>query len=187
MTRKQVFLANINPDLQPIEEWHLLKFIGNETKTSIYNNDYIKLQEMDFELKDYNSLKRLKSNNYGVTAYWLPEADGSIKKAYTYQDGRYIGEVTNATDMAYNENQIEQTDEDRELMLHQQKRISKFDKFVKTEKALIPDIGSMNPAQTAQYANVEVELVETIQPGGYEEDEFSFSDVDWGARAIESL
>lgn len=120
-------------------------------------------------------------------AYWLPEADGSIEKAYLYQGGKYIGEVANATKMAYNENRIEQTDEDREKMLHQQKRIAKFDKFIKEERKLIPNIGSMEAPQSAKHAEVEVELVETIQPGGYEEDEFSFSDVDWASRAIDSL
>ncbi len=187
MTRRDVFLAQINPDLQPIEPWHLFKFIGNETETSIYNNDYIKLQEMNFELGDYSTLKRLKPNSYKVTAYWLPEEDGSIKQAYIYQDGRFIDTVTNATYKSYNENLIEQTDEDREKMLHQQKRISKFDKFIRNEKELIPNIGSMEPVASTNYDDVKVELVETIQPGGYEEDEFSFENVDWGARAIESL
>lgn len=190
MSRKDVFLENINPELEPIEQWHLFKFIGNETKTSIYNNDYIKLQEMNFELTDYNSLKRLKSNNYGVIAYWLPEDDGSIKTAYLYQDGKYIGEAANATDRAYNENQVEQTEEDRANMLHQQKRISKFDKFIKDEKELIPNIGTMELAQSARYENIEVELVETVQPGGYEEDEFTvsaYAGVDWASRAIDSL
>ena len=81
----------------------------------------------------------MKSNNYGVTAYWLPVADGSIKTAYLYQDGKYIGEASNATELAYNENRIEQTEEDFENMLHQQKRISKFDKFIKEEKGANPE------------------------------------------------
>ena len=55
MSRKDVFLAQINPELQPIEPWHLFKFIGNVTDTSIYNNDYVKLQEMEFELTDYTA------------------------------------------------------------------------------------------------------------------------------------
>ena len=45
----------------------------------------------------------------------------------------------------------------------------------------------MEPVQSAKYADIEVQLVESVQPGGYEEDEFSFSDVDWSARAIDSL
>lgn len=187
MTRREVFLSRVNPDLEPIEKWHLYKFIGNETSTSIYNNDFVKLQQMDFELSNYDSLKRLKPNNYQVTAYWLPTDDGSIKEAYIYQDGRYIDKVTNATDMAYNENKIEQTQEDYDKMLHQQKRISKFDKFIKEEKTEIPNIGSMDTVETASFADVKVELVETVQPGGYEEDEFTFADIDWEAMGRESM
>lgn len=184
MTRREVFLSQYNPDLKPIENWHLYRFIGNETETSIYNNDYAIIQEEKFELMNFESLKRLKPNNYGVTAYWMPETDGSINKAYIYQGDTYIGEALNSSQFQYNENKIEQTDEDKANILHQNKRNAKFDKFIKERKAEIGKTGVLEvPLDNA--AEMDVPIVETEQPKGYEEDEFT--DVDWAARALATL
>jgi hypothetical protein len=84
MTRKQVFLSKANPSLKPIQPWYLYQFIGNETQTSIYNNDYCRVDGELFELADFSCLNRLKSNNAEVTAYWLPLEGGSIDRIYLY-------------------------------------------------------------------------------------------------------
>ena len=166
MTRREVFLANINPDLRPIEHWHLYKFIGNETETSINKNDYCFVQEDKFELSDFESLKRLKSNNYNVTAYWLPEADGSINRAYLYQGDTYIGEVLNSRNFEYNENKIEQTDEDRANILRQNKRVAEFDKFIRNKRKDIPKVEVYDSVEMNEIRSVEVEIIETEQPKG---------------------
>jgi hypothetical protein len=173
MTRKQVFLSNINPDLKPIEHWHLYRFIGNETETSIRNNDYCAVANEEFELINFDSLNRLKSNNTKITAYWLPDDDGSINKVYLYQGENYIGEALNRSKFDYNENAIERTDEDRDNMLHQEKRLAKFDKFVKENRSDIPKIGKMDSETSATIAAVPVEIVETVQPKGLD-DEFEY-------------
>ena len=188
MTRQEVFLSNINPDLQPIEHWHLYRFIGNETKTSIYNNDNAIVQEEKFELMNFESLKRLKPNNYEVTAYWLPEADGSINKVYLYQGDTYIGEALNSRQFEYNENKIEQTDEDRANILHQNKRTAKFDKFIKENRRDIPKVDTYDTEEMEVIRSVPVEIVETEQPRGYEDDEFNeLENMDWAARAVANL
>jgi hypothetical protein len=185
MTRKQVFLAHINPDLKPIEHWHLYRFIGNETQTSIRNNDYCAVANEEFELMSFDSLNRLKSNNVKTTAYWLPNEDGSIDKVYLYQGETYIGEALNRSKFDYNENAIERTDEDRDNMLHQEKRLAQYDKFIKESRLEVPKIGKMDSEVSAVIAAVPVEIVETVQPKGLDEDfEYEYDAVAWAKQSL---
>ncbi|MFV0507470.1 MAG: hypothetical protein ACK5L5_12350 [Bacteroidales bacterium] len=159
MTRKEVFMANVNPELKSIAEWYLYQFIGNETATTINNSDYVKVNGEEFELADYATLKRLKVNNRRVTAYWLPNAENEVKKVYLYQDGEYLGEAVNRAEFAYNENAIERTDEDRANIVHQSKRLAKFDKMIKDRKADIPKLGSRELEDTQELENTELEVI----------------------------
>lgn len=186
MTRKDVLIKQYNPNLRPIEKWYLYKFIGNMTETTLYNNDYCPVQMENFEIVDFECLKRLKPNNNNVTAYWLPDADGSIKEVYLYQGDTYIGEAINKTQYKYNENAIERTEADYENMLHQEKRAAKFDKFIKERRKSIPKVGVL---EGPSLQDIEVKIIEeTEQPKGYEEDEFTeIENIDWAARALQSL
>lgn len=184
MTRKQVLLTQVNPTLQPIEHWHLYKFIGNETETSIYKNDYLPCNNSEFVIADFKMLKRLKPNDYTVKAYWLPEEDGSIKRVYVYQGDNYIGEAINRDEFTYNECAIERTDEDRANMQKQAHRVGSFDKFIKEEKAEIPKIGSYKVE--TQYIGKPIVLEETEQPAGYEESGYD-NNTNWAEMAKNSL
>jgi hypothetical protein len=186
MTRKQVLVKMMNPTLMAIEPWYLYKFIGNETETSIYNNDYCPVQQMDFWLKDYDSLRRLKPNNNKVVAYWLPEEDGSIDKVYLYQDDNFIGEAYNSTKHEYNEFAVERGAADDDAMLHQNKRNAKFDKLIKEVRADIPRVGFEEATQAAERAAITPDIVETVQPKNYDAYD-DLEDTDWAARAINSL
>lgn len=187
MTRRDVLMKCYNPDLQPIEPSYLLQFIGNETETSIRNNDYCAVNNEEFELVDFNALRRLKPNNYSLMAYWLPEADGSVKRVYLYQDGIYVGEAVNRGDTDYNECAIERTDTDRDNMLHQEKRAAKFDKFVKERRAELTKIGRVAAEQSVTIAAVPTDIVleEHEQPANYEADEFTTDN--YAEMAINSL
>ena len=188
MTRKEVMIKHMNPSLKPIEPWYLYKFIGNETETSIYNNDYCPVQQMDFWLRDYNSLRRLKPNNRKVMAYWLPENDGSIDKVYLYQDDTFIGEAYNSTKYEYNEFAVERTEsvDDKENMLHQNKRNAKFDKLIKERRAEIPKVGYETPEQLKDRETITPEIVENEQPKNYDGDD-DLEEIDWAAKATNSL
>jgi len=202
MTRRDVLMKQVNPDLKPMDMAYLMQWIGNVTETSIRNNDWCMVDNAGFELKDFNSLKRLKPNNYRVTAYWLPKADTghgtegheTVETVYLYQDGVYIGEAENREKYAYNECEAERTEGDAEAMLHQQKRVAKFDKWVKERRAELPKVGHMDagrmeelesPALTGTpFGKGEVPEVNE-QPLGYEEDEWNAED--YAALAISRL
>jgi hypothetical protein len=182
MTRKDVFMSQINPDLRPLEKRILYKYIGNETETRIYNNDYCPVNNEEFELVNFDSLDRLKPNCVEVKAYWLPDKTGSVSEVYLYQEERYIGKAVNRGATSYNENQIEQTEEDEAKKLHQQKRIAKFDKKIKERRASIGKTGKMSTKERKSIEKIEVEIVETVQPEGYDETE-----MDYIALAVKQL
>jgi hypothetical protein len=185
MTRRQVLIANANPHLQPVERWHLYRFIGNTAKTSIRNNDYCQVANGEFDIVDFHCLKRLKPNDYSVMAYWLPSGDGSVERVYLYQGDTYIGEAINRSATDYNECHAEQTAADEAKMLEQNKRVAKFDKFVKESRAGIPVVGRQPAAVSRMIEAVEVEIVETVQPAGVDEDYGDVIGRDWGKYAVE--
>jgi hypothetical protein len=185
MTRKDVFLSNINPNLEIMQEWYLFKFIGNETKTSIYNNNKLPLEGCEFWLKDYECLERLESGNYNVTAYWLPSGENEgennhsiIEKAYLYQGDRYIGEAINSESYQYNENAIERTQDDEMGMFEQQKRVAKFDKMIKSKRKRLLKVGveCANDYSHIQPIPAGANDYSPIQPILTEQDEFDLED-----------
>lgn len=189
MTRRDVLMKQVNPNLKPIEHWYLYQFIGNETETSIYNNDFCPVQHEKFELMDFTCLKKLKSNNLNVKAYWLPNNDGGIDKVYLYQDGIYIGEALNRSAFDYNECAIERTDDDDAKIQYQSKRIAKYDKFIRDERREVPAIGHANIDRLVNADTIDSKVVEN----GCDEQEqmalleCSFDNNDWKTIGINSL
>lgn len=180
MTRKEVLVKRANPTLKMIEPWYLFRFIGNRTQTSIVNNNRLMIQREHFELSDFESLARMKSNSRSVEAYWLPETDGKLSTAYLYQGDTYIGEAVNMEAFRYNEFAIERTAEDEAAMLHQQKRVAKFDKMIKQRRLQVPHVGGTEPAgkkeKDYEMSVPVVEIAENAQPQNYEGDEFETAD-----------
>ncbi|MDR1846737.1 MAG: hypothetical protein LBR17_01285 [Bacteroidales bacterium] len=175
MTRKDVLIKMVNPILKPIQNWHLYKYIGNQTQCTLYNNDYVKAANSEFELKDFSCLKRLQPNNTKVTAYWLPDDNGDVKEVYLYQNDKYIGEATNRRLTDYNENAIERTAEDEERILYQNKRIRKFDKAIKERKQKIMNVGIMTGEVAEIAPNINFDIVEGKQPNGIDDDGLDLS------------
>jgi hypothetical protein len=162
MTRKEVFLGHINPNLPALEPWYLYKYIGNETETSLRNNDYCVVNYNKFLLDDFMSLKRLKPGNTDLTAYWIPLQEGSVERVYLYQGETYIGEAYNSKQIEYNEFAYERTEEDEVRMLEQHKRGAKFDKITKENRGW--SIGIMDSDTVAEILSAPVDIVCTIQP-----------------------
>lgn len=196
MTRRDVLMERVNPELKGVERWYLWRFIGHRTATSVVNNNRVMIQGEHFELESFEALSRMKANSRKVEAYWVeaPQrsegGEGSrIEEAYLYQGDRYIGRVENMERQRYNEFACERTEEDEAAMLHQQKRVAKFDKMVRERRASVPRVGvAPQPPKGGagwHYEEVEAEVVEVHeQPKNYEGDE---NEVDYAALALESL
>jgi len=182
-TRKQVFLENINPNLPKLEPWYLYKYIGNETETSIRNNDYCAVNYNKFLLENFESLKRLNPGNTEVKAYWIPLKDGSVDKVYLYQDDTYIGEAFNSKQIEYNEFAYERTEEDEANMLRQNKRAAKFDKMTKDHRGY--RIGIMDSEVSAEIISMPPEIVEAAQ--SEEIDKYDYETMDFSQLAVNQL
>ncbi|KAA6312861.1 hypothetical protein EZS27_036277, partial [termite gut metagenome] len=88
---------------------------------------------------------------------------------YLYQEDTYIGEALNRSAFDYNECAIERTPEDEAKMLHQQKRVAKFDKLIKESKTDIPKV--MHRKKDAAEEEILSAPVETFAPVTLEEED----------------
>jgi hypothetical protein len=175
MTRRDVFLQNVNPVLKPIEEWYLFKRIGYATETSIQKDDYVKTNGYEYELKNFGDLHKLKPNNCQVTAYWLPiDNPYYSQEVYLYQDDKYLGKGVCLEDMKYNECAIERTAADKEAMEHQFKRLAKYDKLIKEVRADIPKVAHRPAGVVEKMFEAPVEVV-PAPPAPEEKDIFNLN------------
>ena len=128
MTRRQVLEANINPSLLPYDAKTLAFHIGERVETSIRRNSTVRMAHEDWWLSDTSVLERLEPNNYKVTACYLPDDEGAPQEVFIYQNGRYIDTVEKVH--TYSRVMAEQTEEDRDAFVEQQKKIAKFNAYV---------------------------------------------------------
>ena len=131
MTRWQVLVGNMNPNLQPLDKAMLYRFIGEQVSTSIRRNSYCRILYKDYWLSSPEVLDRLEPNNLKVDAYFLPNDNGEIGDIYIYQNGNLIDQLKDVG--TYNEALAERTDEDERIMTEQNKLICKFDAMMKRE------------------------------------------------------
>jgi len=129
MTRWQVLMANINPTLRKYDKLTLSRFIGERVETSIRRNSTVRVGYEDWWLSDTSVLERLQPNDYKVTAYYLPDEDGKPTDVYIFQGDRFIDKVEKVE--TYNRVLAEQTEEDVVNYIEQQKKISRFGRYVR--------------------------------------------------------
>lgn len=145
MTRWQVLEANMNPTLQPMDKSVWARFIGEHTETSIRRNSYCRVAYKDWWLSKTEVIERLAPNNYKVDAYWLTDEDGNATDVYIFQNDRLIDKLEDVG--TFNTADAEQTDEDKEIFVNQQKKIAAFNAYVK--KNAIASVGISKAEQTA--------------------------------------
>jgi hypothetical protein len=185
MTRKEVFFSNYNPNLQRLESWHSYRFIGNETRSTIRNNNYLQVNNELYLLDDFDCLNLLLPNTKEVVAYWLPDADGRVEKVYLYQGDTYIGSATTAENYRYNEAKVERTDEDTRRLNLQLGRSSHFNKLVKEINAGTPKIAILDGENgAAMRAAAEKTAIITSTDKDGEEDYSSYGITDYAAQAL---
>ncbi|MBI9061808.1 MAG: hypothetical protein JEZ14_07450 [Marinilabiliaceae bacterium] len=141
MTRMEVLINNLNPALPRLNKSHIYRYIGFETQTSIERSMYLRCQYEKYMLPHPNVLEQLKANNREVTAYWVPDEEGSINEVYLYQDGNYICTCDKLT--SYNEAKAERTEADDDAKLIQDKYVAMFDKWVKDEVSEYPKLNTL--------------------------------------------
>ena len=133
MTRMDVFLYHLNPDLPKINKSILAKYIGYKTTTSIRRSQYVRVQHGKYQLASPDVLRFLKPNDYKVDAYYIPNDKNEIGEVYIYQNEVFISTCKPIEE--YNRANAEWTSADEEKYLNATKYVSTFDKMVKEDTA----------------------------------------------------
>jgi hypothetical protein len=157
MTRWQVLMYNLNPDLPQINKGLVYKCIGNKTETSIRNSQYCRVQNNKYVLPNPEIVERLQTNNYSVDAYWLQNQEGRIPEVYLYQNGNYLCKCEMIE--TYQEAMSERTEHDEQIRLDQAKYTAKFDKLIKTNKVGKIEIINTDHISAAELAAENAEIV----------------------------
>jgi hypothetical protein len=139
MTRWDVLMEHINPNLKPFDAVTLARYIGEEVETSVRRNSTVRVAYEDWWLSSPEVLERLAPNNKKVTAYYLPDEDGKPTDVFLFQGDRYIDQVERV--QTYNRVMAEQTEEDQKKFHHQQKKVREFCQYVEAHQ--VPQMGTM--------------------------------------------
>jgi len=187
MTRWQVLTDRQGDVLTRPEHWRLMRYLGRKTETSIRNNDFCTVQYEPYLIDNYYNLKRLKPNNYEVTAYYLPEVHGGIKEVYMYQGDTFISRATLAE--RYNEAKAERTERDEQIRTNQAKRHAKFFKMEKDglEAKVNRNVEVVRKPVTIDLDKLEVKIIDIPEPEPENLDERieMYMGQDWAAKAHE--
>ena len=162
MTRWEVLCERVNPGLRPLDKLTIARYIGERVETSVLRNSTVRVCHEEWWLSDTSVLERLQPNDYRVTAYYMPDEEGKPTEVYIFQGDKYIDHVEKVE--TYNRVMAEQTDEDVAKYIEQQKKISKFGKYVR-ENA-IEEVGVMKKDLAAKpQGTVAEEMEEEMEEG----------------------
>lgn len=158
-TRWQVLLENMNPKAPQVSKPVVYKAIGERTVTTIKRNHSLTVQYCEYGLPNPNVIDKLQTGNYGVEAYYLPNADGNIGEVYVYQGERYLCCCERVNE--YNTAKAEWTEGvDDVAYTVQAKYVSQFDAKVKQGKKSLSQITILQSEELDAAANLEVAPVQ---------------------------
>lgn len=180
MSRWDVFVANINPDLRPLDKATIARYVGEKVSTTIRRNSYCRVAGQDWWLSKTEAIELLAPNDYKVEACYLTDEDGKITDMYIYQNGLYIDRLENVG--TFCTARAEQTEADKEVFVEQRKKISGFNQYV--EENSIGRIGVTK--RSAQTCTVEAEEVHIPAEETPVVSEYGFAD-DYAAMARQAL
>lgn len=132
MSRWEVLVENMNPNLGGIDKAMLYSYIGDCTECSIVRSQYVRVQYNKYQLSSPTILEKLKPGNYNVKAYYLSGDDGLINDVYLYQNDTYLCNCKMIE--TYNEAACERTEVDERAMIAQASYVAKYDKMIKDHK-----------------------------------------------------
>lgn len=132
LTRMQVLMLNVNPDLSKLEDVTWARFVGKKVGTTIRRSMYVTVQYNKYQLPSPKVLSQLAPNKYEVDAYYLENETGEIESVSLYQDDKFICECQRI--VTFNTATAERTDQDTEAYQNQAKYISEFDGDLKKDR-----------------------------------------------------
>lgn len=137
MSRWEVLVANINPDLRPLDAAALAKFVGERVSTSVRRNSYCRVCGEDWWISKPEVLELLAPNDYKVEARYLTDEQGEITDMFIFQNDMLIDRLDRVG--TYNTARAEQTETDRAIFQEQQHRLGQFKQYM--ERNAVPKVG----------------------------------------------
>ena len=131
-TRWEVLCDNMNPTLQPMDRSIWARYIGQHVSTSIQRNSYCRVDGTDWWLSRTEVIEALAPNDWKVDAYLLKDAEGKTTDVWIYQNDMMLDKLQDVG--TFNTADAEQTEDDRQIFTEQQKKISHFNGYVKTNE-----------------------------------------------------
>lgn len=150
MSRWQVLVDMVNPNLKPINNGVLARYIGYKTKTSIRNSKEVTVRGLQYQLSSVEDLKKLQPSNKSVEAYYLFDNNDTVNEVYIYQDDKLISRCQYIA--PYNEARAEWTDADRDSFTEQSKYDAQYRKMVKDSKEDIPKLAIIEEIEVLESA-----------------------------------
>jgi hypothetical protein len=183
MTRLQVLHTCMHPNLAPVNNAAIARWLGECTTTTIRRNMYFQVNYEKYMLPSPELLARLAPNNYTVQAYYLPpvNAGDAIERVFIYQRDKFLAECRPIE--TFTTAQAEWTDADAAAMTGQAKYINQFNRIQKEGKENIIPVKEIKNIE--QYEAVEAVEAESREPVPVLVDEYS--EDYWNARAKEDL
>ena len=185
MTRMEVFLQHVYPDLARRQRNQIVRWIGECTNTSILRSQYVTVQYQKYQLPSVHILDRLKPNNLNVKAYWVPNAQGRIEEVHLYQNDEYI--CTCEQIRTHSTSKAESTEMDQEAFVANASYVAQHRAMVK--EGIEEKIRKVRRLDVVA-EEVQEEPVEVldIRPDSPIEESWDFDDdIDYEKRALESL
>ena len=155
MTRMDVFMMNINPNLAEFNEAMVMRYVGEKSVTSIRRNQYIQVQYEFYQIPDFETLTELSPNNYKVEAYYMPSDD--IKKVFLFQDDRFVCEAKKIVE--YNVALAEKTELDKVIHAAQGEFVKQHDEAVKEGKKKLAKVELVEKTTDTYHENTPAETV----------------------------
>lgn len=159
MTRWEVLISNINPNLRPYDDRIVARYVGVTVPTSIRRNSTVRVNHSDWWLSEPEVLGKLKSNSYKVTAYYLPDDEGDAQDVYLYQDDRFIDKVEKVE--TFSRVMAEQTDEDKARFARQMQKVNQFKEYLSKNAVARLGIQERTAAPEPEDEDITVPEVET--------------------------
>jgi hypothetical protein len=160
-TRWEVLCENQNPNAPQVSKPVVYKAIGDRTQTTIKRNQSVTVQYNEYIISNVNDIDKLQPNNYGVEAYYLPNAEGLITEVFLYQNGKFICKANRIAE--YSTAKAEwQADVDAANYAEQAKYVAQFDKKVKEGKHNLANL-SLLETEVIENAEAEAENLVLIE------------------------
>lgn len=168
MTRLDVLMECVNPNLAAYNEALLARYIGDTTTTTIRRSQYVQVQYAKYQLPSPEILAQLRPNDYEVDACWIPNETGAIDTIYLYQAGVYLCACSKIT--TYSRATAEHTETDKQTYQQQAGYVSQYDAMVKSGKKAL---GKVAIIPTTPVELPEPESVIVQETPAEPEDEFA--------------